>query len=334
MSHARSFLTLGALPVLALGILAAWSAAHAQQAPDVVRIGILSSSASAQPEPTGILAYLQLLGYVHEKDFVFEYRSAGGKDNRLPELAAELLRLKVAVIVPQGRQAILAAKAATRTIPIVMAAEGDPVAAGLVASLARPGGNVTGMVVLLTELTAKRLQLLKDAVPRLTRVGILWNPGDAERVEEFNAAGAAARALGLEAESLEVRSRDDLGRAIESARKKRAGALLVLEGSVTTSNPKMITGSVARGRLPAMYPRGLFVATFDYDGLMSYEADAHELNRRIAFYIDRILKGAKPGDLPIEQPTKFELTLNLRAAKAIGLKIPQSLIVRADRVIE
>jgi len=280
------------------------------------------------------VASLQLLGYVQGKDFVFEYRSAAGRDDRLPELAAELVRLKVAIIVPQGRQAILAAKDATKTIPIVMTAEGDPVAAGLVAGLARPGGNVTGIVVLLPELTAKRLQMLKEAVPSLTRVGILWSPGDAERVEEFNAAGAAARTLGLEAESLEVRSRDDLGRAIDSARKKRVGALLVLEGPVTTSNPKMITDRAARNRLPAMYPRRWFVDAFDHDGLMSYEADAQDLSRRVAFYIDRILKGAKPGDLPIEQPTRFELIINLKAAKAIGLRIPQSLIVRADRVIE
>jgi len=334
MSRVRTFRTVGALAVLALGVLVAWSAAHAQQGPRVARIGILSSSASAYPNPDSILAYLQLLGYVHEKDFVLEYRSAAGRDDRLSELAAELLRLKVAVIVPQGRQAILAAKAATKTVPIVMAAEGDPVAAGLIASLARPGGNVTGMVMLLPELTAKRLQLLKDAIPRLTRVGILWNPGDAERVEEFNAARSAARALGLEVESLEVRSRDDLGRVINSARTKRVGSLLVLQGLVTTSNPKMITDSAARNRLPAMYPSRWFVDVWDHDGLMSYEADAQDLSRRVAFYIDRILKGAKAGDLPIEQPTKFELVINLRAARAIGLTIPQSLIVRADQVIE
>jgi len=185
-----------------------------------------------------------------------------------------------------------------------------------------------------TELTAKRLQLLKETIPGLTRVGILWSSGDAERADEFNAARAAAPALGLEAVSLEVRSRDDLGRAIDSARKKRVGALLVLEGSVTTSNAKVITDRAARNRLAAMYPQRLFVDSFDHVGLMSYQADLQDLSRRLAFYIDRILKGAKPGDLPIEQPTKFELVINIRAAKAIGLQIPQSLIVRADRVIE
>jgi len=334
MNRRGLFRTLAALPVLALACLAASSAAHAQQVPKVARIGILSSSTSTHPVPAHIIFNLQLLGYVQFKDFIFEYRSAAGRDDRLPELAAELVRLKVAVIIPQGRPAILAAKAATRTIPIVMAAEGDPVASGLVASLARPGGNVTGTVVLVTELTAKRLQLLKETIPGLTRVGILWSSGDAERADEFNAARAAAPALGLEAVSLEVRSRDDLGRAIDSARKKRVGALLVLEGSVTTSNAKVITDRAARNRLAAMYPQRLFVDSFDHVGLMSYQADLQDLSRRLAFYIDRILKGAKPGDLPIEQPTKFELVINIRAAKAIGLQIPQSLIVRADRVIE
>ena len=334
MRSARALGVVWVFLTLELGLLIAWPAVHAQQAPNVARIGILSSSASVYPNPASILAHLNALGYVKDKHFVFEYRSAAGRDDRLPELAAELVRLKVAVIVPQGRPAILAAKAATRTIPIVMAAEGDPVASGLVASLARPGGNVTGMAILLPELSAKRLELLKEAVPRLTRVGILWNPGDADRVEEWNAARAAARVLGIEVESFEVRSRDDLGPAVDSARKKRVGALLVLEGSVTVANPDLITDRSVRNRIPVMYPRRSFVDSFDHGGLMSYEPDAQDLSRRVAVYIDRILKGAKPADLPIEQPTKFEMVVNLKAAKAIGVSIPPSLLVRADRVIE
>ena len=324
----------GVLFVLALSCLIAGAAAHAQQAPTVARIGILSSTASVYPNEASVRSYLNVLGYEHEKHFVFVHRSAAGRDDRLPELAVELVRLKVDMIVPRGRPAILAAKAATRTIPIVMASEGDPVAAGLVTSLGRPGGNVTGLAVLIPDLSAKRLELLKEAVPRLARVGIMWNPGDTDRVEEWNAVRAAARALGLEVESLEVRSRDDLGPAIDLARKKRAGALLVLDGSVTTANPKRITDRAARNRLPAMYPRRLFVDSWDNDGLMSYEPDPHDLSRRVAAYVDRILKGAKPSDLPIEQPTKFDLIVNLKAAKAIGLSLPQSLVGRADRVIE
>jgi putative ABC transport system substrate-binding protein len=322
------------LIVLALGVLTAGTVAHAQQAPRIARLGILSSSASVHPPELLIATYLNPLGYLYEKHFLFERRAAAGRDDRLPELAAELVHLKVDIIVPQGRPAILAAKAATRTIPIVMASEGDPVAAGLVASLGRPGGNVTGMAILLPDLSAKRLEILKEAVPRLARVGILWNPGDADRVEEWNAVRGAARALGLEVESLEARSGADLGPALELARKKRAGALLVLDGRVNTANPKSITDGAVRNRMPVMYPRRLFVDSFDYRGLMSYEPDAHDLSRRLAAYIDRILKGAKPADLPIEQPTKFVLVVNLKAAKAIGLNVPQSLIARADRVIE
>ena len=324
----------GVLFVLALSCLIAGAAAHAQQAPTVARIGILSSTASYYPDTAMVQAFLNTLGYIDAKHVIYMYRSAAGKDDRLPELAAELVRLKVDIILPKGRPAILAAKAATRTIPIVMASEGDPVAAGLVASLARPRGNVTGMAMLLPDLSAKRLELLKEAVPRLARVGIMWNPGDADRVEEWNAVRAAARALGLEVESMEVRSRGDLGPAVDSARKRRAGALLVLEGSVTTGNPKMITDPAVRNRIPVMYPRRWFVDSYDHGGLMSYEPDAHDLSRRVASYIDRILKGAKPADLPIEQPTKFDLIVNLKAAKAIGLSLPQSLVGRADRVIE
>ncbi|HEV8458263.1 MAG TPA: ABC transporter substrate-binding protein [Methylomirabilota bacterium] len=334
MSRSRILRIAGRPSILALGFLAAVSAAHGQQAPKVARVGFLASSSSGYLNPSSILAHLNVLGYVAGKDVVSEYRSAAGRDEHLPALAAELVRLKVDVIVPAGRPAILAAKAATRTIPIVIAAEGDPVAAGLVASLARPGGNVTGMAILLPELSAKRLELLKEAVPRLTRVGVLWSPGDTDRVEEWNSARAAGRALGLEVESLEVRSREDLRPAVVSARKKRVGALLVLEGLVTGGNPKIITDAAAQNRLPAMYPRRVFVDSWDYAGLISYEPDAQDLSRRIASYIDRILKGAKPADLPVEQPTKFELVVNLKTAKAIGLRIPPSLLVRADRVIE
>jgi len=334
MSRSHIVRIAGRLSVLVLGFLAAVSAAHGQQAPKVARVGILTSSSSGYLNPSSILAHLNVLGYVAGKDIVSEYRSAAGKDERLPALATELVQLKVDVIVPAGRPAILAAKAATRTIPIVIAAEGDPVAAGLVASLARPGGNVTGMAVLLPELSAKRLELLKEAVPRLTRVGVLWNPGDADRVEEWNSARAAGRTLGLEVESLEVRSRGDLQPAVVSARKKRVGALLVLEGLVIGGNPKIIADAAAQNRLPAIYPRRVFVDSWDYGGLMSYEPDAQDLSRRIASYIDRILKGAKPADLPVERPTKFELVVNLKTAKALGLRIPPSLLVRADRVIE
>ena len=268
------------------------------------------------------------------QNIAIEYRWAEGRLERFPDLATELVQLRVDVLLAMVTPAALAARNATGTIPIITVAVSDPVVSGLVASLARPGGNVTGMAVLLPEVSAKRLELLKEAVPRLTRVGVLWNPGDVDRVEEWNAARAAGRALGLEVESLEVRSREDLRPAVNSARKKRVGALLVLEGLVTGGNPKIITDAAAQNRLPAMYPRRLFVDSWDYAGLMSYEPDAQDLSRRVASYIDRILKGARPADLPVEQPTKFELVVNLKTAKAIGLKIPPSLLVRADRVIE
>jgi putative ABC transport system substrate-binding protein len=271
---------------------------------------------------------------VEGQNIGFEYRYAEGKRDRLPELAAELVRLKVDIIVALGGDPlILAAKNATKTIPIVMVGAGfDPVEAGFVESLARPGGNVTGLTNLGPELGGKRLELLKDAVPKVARVAVLSDPANPPNVREVKEVlPVAARALGLTIQPWEVRAADDFERVFAALSKQRPDGLYVLGGLLMNANQKRIVGFALKSRLPSVYGRREAV---EAGGLMSYAADLTASYRRVAYYLDKILKGAKPADLPVEQPTKFELVINLKTAKQIGVNIPQSLLYRADKVIK
>jgi ABC-type uncharacterized transport system substrate-binding protein len=324
------------LGTLASSLLAAPLAAGAQQAAKVARIGFLSPNLAASPHrPEAFRQGLRDLGYVEGRNLVIEYRDAEGKVERLPALAAELVALKVDVIVTGGSTiAALAAKQATRTLPIVFAAAGDPVTSGLVTSLARPGGNVTGLSSLFPELVGKRLELLTQAVPGVSRVAVLRLPGAlGERTAKDMLTGTevAARALGVGLQVVEARGSDDFDRAFSDMTRARAGALTVLPSNMFLREHRRLVDLAAKNRLPAVYPSREFV---DAGGLMSYGANFADLFRRAATYVDKILKGAKPADLPVEQPTKFELVINLKTAKALGLTIPPSLLQRADEVIQ
>jgi ABC-type uncharacterized transport system substrate-binding protein len=321
-------------------LLAAPLDAEGQQAAKVARIGYLSTNLAAglAANPHMLEPFLQGLrdlGYVEGRNVVIEYRDAKGKYERLPALAAELVALKVDVIVVGGgTPGALAAKQATKTIPIVFSAAADPVGSGLVTSLARPGGNVTGLSSLAPDLVGKCLELLKQAVPGVSRVAALWEPGVLpERTEKdmLKAADVAARALGVRLQVVEVRGPADFDRAFSDMTRARAGALAVFGGSVIFIERRRFVDLAAKHRLPAVYFSREFV---DAGGLMAYGPDLADLLRRAATYVDKILKGAKPGDLPVEQPTKFELVINLKTAKALGLTIPPSLLGRADEVIQ
>jgi putative ABC transport system substrate-binding protein len=316
-------------------LLAAPLAAEAQPAGKVTRIGWLGNSPSALPHlREAFLQGLRDLGYVEGRNVVIEYRYAQGKPERFPALAAELVALKVDVIVVSNTPPALAAKQATRTLPIVFAFAPDPVTEGLVTSLARPGGNVTGLSTLAPELGGKRLELLTQAVPGVTRVAVLWQPGGVpERTEKdiLTSAEVAGRALGLRLQFVEARGSADVDRAFSDMTRARAGALTVLGSPMFTSERSRLVDLAAKHRLPAVYGRREYV---DAGGLMSYAPNLADLFRRAATYVDKILKGAKPGDLPVEQPTKFELVINLKTAKALGLTIPPSLLARADEVIQ
>jgi putative ABC transport system substrate-binding protein len=321
------------LALLALG--AAPLAAEAQQAAKIARIGYLATNPAISPHlREAFLQGLRDLGYVEGRNLVIEYRDAEGKVERLPALAAELVALKVDVIVALGTLAALAAKQATRTLPIVFSPAGDPVGSGLVTSLARPGGNVTGLSAFAPELVGKRLELLKQAVPGVSRVAVLWQPGAfGERVEmdTLKRVEVAARDLGVPLQFVEARGPADFDRAFSDMTRARAGALTVLASNMFNSERRRLVELAAEKRLPALYSARELV---DAGGLMSYGANLAELNRRAAAYVDRILKGAKPADLPVEQPTKFELIINLKTANALGLTIPQSVLARADEVIQ
>ena len=321
------------LVALGAGALAWVGAARAHAPSTVRRIGLLSGfapSAYAASYPAFQLG-LRDLGWVEGRNVSIEYRYADGRLDRLPDLAADLVRLKVDVIVTEATSDSLAAQKATKTIPIVMVAAGDPVANGLVASLARPGGNVTGLSQMLQEVSWKRLELLKEIVPRLSRVAVLWNPQSASATLNWEENQQPARQLGIQLQSLEIRSPDELDRAFEAATAARAGALAILPDPVISTNLKRIVDFAARSRLPSIYQSSDFA---DAGGLVTYGPDRADLFRRAAGYVDRILKGTKPGDLSVEQPTKLELVVNLKTAKAIGITIPQSLLVRADRLVE
>jgi putative ABC transport system substrate-binding protein len=320
--------------VIAGGLLAAPLAAEAQQAPGLRRIGYLGIS-SPSMEPHYVEAFRQQLrdlGYIEGQHIAIEYRWAEGRDDRLPGLAAELVRLDRVVIVTTGTPGTLAAVQATKTIPIVMASSADPVRSGLVASLARPGGNVTGFTILGPELEGKRMELLKRAVPRLSRVAVLWNPANPGVAYFLEATQVAARALRVTVGPVvEVRRVEELETAFSAIAKARPDALAVLADRFLLAHRRRIVEFAAARRLPGMYPYREYV---DAGGLMSYAPSNIELFRGAASYVDKILKGAKPGDLPVQEPTKFELVINLKTAKALGLTIPQSLLQRADEVIK
>ena len=318
---------------LALGIYSVALPAEAQPPARIFRIGYLGSpSPSAGSHLVDAFRQgLRDLGYVEGRNIAIEYRGAEGHYDRLPDLAAELVRLKVVVIVAVGGPAGPAAQQATKTIPIVLVLSGAPVEAELVASLARPGGNITGLSLQHPELTAKRLQLLKEVVPKVSRMAVLWNPAGPIGAPQMRETEVAARTFGVKLQSLEVRGPDDLERAFQGAARGRAGALLVLGDAMLASHRPRIVGLAAKSRLPAMYWSREFV---DAGGLMSYGPNFPDQFRRAATYVDKILKGAKPADLPVEQPTRFELVVNLKTAKALGLTIPPSILIRADQVIQ
>jgi putative ABC transport system substrate-binding protein len=316
--------------LLATVLLATAPAAQAQPK-KVHRIGYLSAQDSARESARSqaIRLALRELGYIEGQSIAIEYRYADGKFDRAPELAAELVRLKVDIIVAAGGSpGTRAAKNATKTIPIVMMGGGsDPVEEGLVESLARPGGNVTGVTNLSRELGGKRLELFKEAVPKLARVAVLYDPAAPTNVVDVKEdLPVAARALGLTIKSWEVRDADGIERVFAALNKQRPDGLYVGSGPLMIANQKRIAGFALKSRLPSVYVRREFV---DAGGLMSYGADLAASYGRVAYYVDRILKGAKPADLPVEQPTKFELVINLNTAKQIGLTIPQSLLYRA-----
>ena len=314
--------------LLALGVIA-----EAQQPKKVPRIGFLGAS-SASVLAARIEAFrqgLRDLGYVEGKNIVIEWRSAEGKLDRLPALAAELVRLKVDVIVTTGPAPTRPAKEATSTIPIVMAFDNDPVGNGFVASLARPGGNITGLSTLAPEISGKQLEVLKEIVPRLSRVAVLGSsttPGNAQSLKETE---LAAGAFGVKVQYLDVRDPKDIDTAFQATGKGRADAILVLTSPVFNPYRTEIADLAAKNRLPAIYSTPEFV---EDGGLMTYGVSLTDLYRRAATYVDKILKGAKPVDLPVEQPTKFEFIINLKAAKQIGLTIPPNVLVRADKVIK
>ena len=320
---------------LACGLVAVPLAGQAQQAATAPRIGYLATDLAASPHLTEAFRRgLRDLGYVEGRHVVVEYRSGEGKIERLPALAAELVALKVDVIVAPNTPPALAAKHATRTIPVVFIGAGEPVASGLVTSLARPGGNVTGLSAVSPELVGKWLELLKQAIPGVSRVAALWQPGAMDQHSEkemLKGAEVAARALGVRLQFVEAREPADIDRAFADMSRERAGALTVRPAPMFVSERRRLVDLAARNRLPAVYAWREFV---DAGGLMAYGPNLADLYRRAATYVDKILKGAKPGDLPVEQPTKFELVINLKTAKALGLTIAPSLLVRADEVIQ
>jgi putative ABC transport system substrate-binding protein len=271
------------------------------------------------------------LGWVEGKNVSIVYRYAEDRRDRLPDLAADVVRLKVDVIVASSTPEAQAAKGATREIPIVMVIPGDPVASKLVESLARPGGNITGLASMSPQLAGKRLELLKEIVPKLSRVGVLWNPESPVSILQWKEIRLPAQQMGVELVSFEVRSPDEFDKAFEDAKRARIGALILFAAPVITTNLNRIAGFAAKSRLPSMFQFSYFA---DAGGLVAYGPDRNDMYRRAATYINKIFKGAKPADLPIELPTKFELVINLKTAKELGITIPQSVLVRADRVIE
>jgi len=322
----RQFITLlGGLVVLPL-------AAGAQQSGKVFRIGILANYRFGEPDLWAVFIQgLRDFGYVDGQNITIEWRVSEGKYERLPAFATELVRSKVDVIVVPANQNALAAQQATRTIPIVMIGITDPVGGGLVANLSRPGGNITGLSASVgPELAGKQMELLKAAVPRVSRVAVLANPGNSAHEVLMREASSVARSLKIQVQALEARGPDEFASAFTAMTRERAGALLIIGDGMFSLHQARMADLVAKSRLPTIGSRDMVNTV----GLMSYGASGPELFRRAAIYVDKILKGAKPADLPIQQPTKYELVINLKTAKALGLTIPQSLLLRADEVIQ
>ena len=322
------------LAVIAFVLVACVGVARAQQPKKIPRIGYVSGAGDSSTPTRGIDTFrqgLRDLGYIEGKNIVVEYRYAEGKLDMLPGLVAELVQLKVDVLVSPVTPAIRAAKQATKTIPIVMVIPSDPVATGLVDSLARPGGNITGLTRLTRDLSGKRFELLKDAVPGMSRVGALWDANGEGPIISLKEYQATARALKIPLQSLEVRGPNpDFEGALRDAAKARVNALITIHNSLIVHYAKRIVDLAVKNRLPSIYEGSNYV---DAGGLMSYSSNDADQYKRAAVYVDKILKGAKPADLPVEQPTKFEFVINLKTAKQIGLTIPPNVLARADRVI-
>jgi putative ABC transport system substrate-binding protein len=314
-------------------LLAPCVPAQAQQQSRIYKIGEITARPGLRSPNEVFLQALRELGYVEGKNVAFEFRSAEGKPDRFPALVDELVRLKVDVLVATSMAEALAFKNATKSIPIVFYTGGNPVAVGLVDSLARPGGNITGVTAIATELPGKRLELLKETIPKLSRVAVLWNPRNPQSpiASAWKESQLPARELGLQLHSMEVSSADEYESAFREAIKAGSTALVVSLGPPSGANQKRIADLATKNRLPAIYARGDYVAS---GGLMSYGADRDEPYRRVALLVDKILKGTKPANIPVEQPTKFELVINLKTAKQIGLTIPPNVLARADRVIK
>ena len=311
-------------------VLAASFATHAQPGGKVARLGVVLFDAPAtNPNVAAFVAGLRDLGYVEGRNVALEYRHASGRPELLPELGRQVASMKPDLIVVLGGDMVPTVKAATSTLPVVMLTSNDPVEAGVVASFARPGGNITGLAFVSEETASKRLQFLKQALPSLTRVAVLWNPDHPDG--EYRSAEAAARLLGIHIQSLEVRRLADFDGAFDAATRARAEALMVVSSRFMNLNRARILEFAQKKRLPVVTGWGPWAHA---GGLMSYGPDLDVLARRAATHVDKILKGAKPADLPVEQPTKFELVVNLRTAKGLGVTIHQSVLARADQIIE
>ena len=326
-------LRIGLAVALAFALVLAPLAGEAQQAPNVPKIGFLATAAGTlAPNIAAFRLGLRELGYIEGKTVLLEIRLPEGAVERLPQLARELVALKPDVIVATNDVAIASVRRETQTIPIVMVFSSDPAGAGFVASLARPGGNVTGLSTLSPELSGKRLELLREVVPGLSRVALLWNPDSRGNLLDYKETEVAARALHVELQSVELSRVEDLDRAFSTVTKGHPQALIVPAGNLIAVTRRAQVASFAQqSRLPSIYGAREYV---DDGGLMSYGPSVSDLFRRAAIYVDKILKGAKPADLPVEQPTEFELVINLKTAKALGLTIPPALLRRADHVIQ
>ena|SRR5689334_8972190 len=306
--------------------------AGAQQT-KIPRIGFLSgSSPGPDARVEAFREGLRELGYVEGKNIAIEWRFSEGQEDRVAKLAAELVgALKVEIVITDGTSTTRAAKNATKTIPIIMASDGDPIGSGWVASLAHPGGNITGLTNRLVGLSGKRLEVLKETIPGISRTGIIWNPENPSSTIAFKETRDAAQALGMQLQSLEVRGPKDFEAALQAATKRQATAVNVVSDALMFSNRKRLLALATNHKIPTMHTQSLWV---EAGGLVSYGTYFPDLYRRAAYYVDKILKGAKPADLPVEQPTKFELVINLKTAKQIGLTIPPNVLARADRVIK
>jgi putative tryptophan/tyrosine transport system substrate-binding protein len=321
------------LSLITFAIVLAGTLTQAQQTAKVPRLGLLSpfSTSTTALWHQAFREGLHDLGWVEGKNISIEYRYADGRADRVPDLVADLVRLKVDIIVATIAADALAAKKSTRTIPIIVASAADPVGSGLVENLARPGGNITGLSQIAPEMAGKRLELLKEIVPKLVRVAVLWRPDGMASSLAWKESQLPARALGLHLHSIEVRSPNEFDKAFEDATRARAGALAVMPDSLFAGNLRRIADLAARSRLPTIFHLREFA---DSGGLLAYGADRSDMFRRAATYVDKILKGAKPADLPVEQPRKFEFIVNLKAAKQFGLTIPPNVLARADRIIK